>query len=72
MSGEALASHGVFCGWGTWRNLEITQTSMDVSQTLNSNLMWFLSLRRVLTYCKQLWLLAKANLCNNNFVLFWT
>ena len=58
MGGGALASHGVFCGWKTWRNFDITQTLMDISQTPNLLSMWLLSLRHILTYCVQLWLLA--------------
>lgn len=70
MSGGALALHRVFCGWETWHNLEITRTLMDVSQALNFILMWFLSLRPILTYCIQLWLPAEASFCDNDFVLF--
>lgn len=66
-----MASHGLFCGWETWRNLDIIQTLMNISQTLNLISVCVLSLRHILAYCIQLWLLAKANLCDNDFVLFW-
>lgn len=31
---RSLASCGVFCGWETWRNLDVPQTSVDISQAL--------------------------------------
>lgn len=65
-----MAERGAFQAWETRRNLDITQTLMDANQALNSILMWFLSRWHKFTYYIQLWLLAKANPCDND-ILFW-